>query len=417
MFGANGQGARPAMSRKQKCLAALDAGSAKTCLLVAEEIGGKLAFRGFGQADSKGWKRGAIINLEAAESSIRRAMEAAEEDAGLALECVVVGIGASQIKGVNSHGGINISSRQRQIQREDMRRAVEEARKVNLPPDRVVLHVAPQEFQLDSLEAIRDPLGMSGGRLEADVHVITAAAPAHSNLIQAVHGAGLEVEDTVFEALAAGEAMIGSDERELGVILADIGAGSTDVVVYAQGILQHSFSVPIGGDHFTNDIAVGLRTPIPEAERIKRAFGVALEEMAGELISIEVPRVGDRPSRLAPQREVAQILQPRAAELLELIFDELCRNGLERQVGGGVVFTGGGARLAGLCDLTEQALAPSARIGLAPRLDGLPPSLQEPAYAAAIGLLFYAQRLRLTRPAAGYGVLGKLRELFTGGWA
>jgi cell division protein FtsA len=404
------------LSSKQKSLVALDAGSAKTCVLVAaEDEQGRLRFRGWGCAESKGWKKGAIINLEAAVLSIRRAMEAAEESAGTEIERAVVGVGAAHVKGLNSRGGINISSRHREIQKEDVRRAIEEARRVQILPDRVILHVIPQEYLLDSLEGIRDPVGMTGGRLEVNVHVITAAVTAQTNLVTAVNRAGLEVEETVFEALAASEAAVGSDERELGVVVADIGAGSTDVVVYHQGYLQHSFSLPVAGDHFTNDIAVGLRTPIPEAERIKRGFGVATLELAGESVSIEVPRVGDRPSRLVPQMELARVLQPRAQELLELIFDELRRAGLERQMGGGVVFTGGGARLAGLCDIAEQVLNPSARIGLAPRLEGSPEELCEPAYTTLLGLLYYAQRLRQVRRSKEQTPWGRMKSIFTGG--
>ncbi len=404
------------MSSKQKILAALDAGSAKTCVLVAEENEqGKLRFKGWGCSESKGWKKGGIINLEAAVLSIRLAMEAAEESAGTHIERAVAGVGAAQVKGLNARGGINISSRHREIQKDDVRRAIDEARKVQILPDRVILHVIPQEYLLDSLEGIRDPVGMMGGRLEVNVHVVTAAATAQTNLVTAANRAGLEVEDTAFEALAAAEAVIGSDERELGVVLADIGAGSTDVVVYQQGYLQHSFTLPVAGDHFTNDIAVGLRTPIPEAERIKRGFGVASIDMAGDSVSIEVPRVGDRPPRLVPQQELARVLQPRAQELLEMIREELNRSGLEGQVGAGVVFTGGGARLAGLCDVAEQILNPSARIGLAPRLEGSPEELCEPAYTTLLGLLYYAQRLRQVRRAKEQSPWVKVKSLFSGG--
>ena len=403
------------MSRKQKHLVALDAGSSKTCVLVAEvEESGRLKFRGMGSAESKGWKKGAIINLDAAVGSIRKAMEDAEKESGLPIERAVVGLGAAQVKGLNSRGGINISSRHREIQREDMRRAIEEARRVSLLPDRVVLQVVPQEFLLDSLEGIRDPVGMMGGRLEVNVHVITAAATAQTNLVTAANRAGLEVEETVHEAMAAAEAAVGTDERELGVVVADIGAGSTDVVVYHQGYLQHSTSLPVAGDHFTNDIAVGLRTAIPEAEKIKRSFGVAMAELAGESVFIEVPRVGDWPSRLVPQQLLAQILQPRAQELLELISEEVRHAGLEHQVGAGIVFTGGGARLAGLCDLAEQTQNMTARIGLAPRLQEAPDSLCEPAYTTLLGLLYYAQRLQQTRHGWEASLASRLKSLFTG---
>jgi len=337
----------------------------------------------------------------------------------------VVGIGASQVKGLNARGGINISSRQREISKDDQRKAVDEARRVNMPPDRVVLHVAPQEYALDSLEGIRDPVGMMGQRLEVNVHVITAAGLAQMNLVTAANHAGLLVEETVYEALAAAEAALNPDERELGVVLADIGAGSTEVIAYQHGSIQHSFTVPVGGDHFTNDIAVGLRTPIPEAERIKCGFGVAMASLAGASTSIEVPRVGDRPPRLVPQVELGEILQPRSQELIELIYDELQRAGLDRHTSAGIVFTGGGARLAGLCDLAEQAMSLSARIGLAPRLDGMgagvnsgvPENICEPVYTTLMGLLYYAQRLRQARQGADEGWLDKVKKHLTGGWS
>ncbi len=374
-----------------------------------------MKFLGFGEAESRGWRKGAIINLDAAVASIRKAVEEAEKAASLPIERAVLGLGAGMVKGVNSRGGITISSRQREIQREDVRRAIEEARRIHLPAGRVVLHVVPQEYLLDSLNGIRDPVGMLGGRLEVNVHVITSAAAAMQSLISAANRAGLEVEETVHEGLAAAEAVVGSDERELGVVVADIGAGSTDVVVYRQGCLEHSCSIPVGGDHFTNDIAVGLRTPIPEAEKIKLSFGVAMIVLAGESVFIEVPSVGDRPSRMVPQQKLAQILEPRAQELLGLIRDELAHAGLEGQVGGGIVFAGGGARLSGLCDLAEQVLDMSARIGLPPRLDGLPESISEPAYTTVMGLLFYAQRLRLAREVRQEGLGARLKSFLAGG--
>ncbi len=406
------------VSRKQKNLAVVDAGSAKTCVLVAEEQeNGQLRFLSFGCAESKGWRKGAIINLEAVVGCLRKAMEDAEQEARLPIERAVMGLGAGQVKGVNSRGGISISSRQREIQHEDVRKAIGEARRISLPPDRKVLHVVPQEYLLDSMNGIRDPVGMVGSRLEANVHIITSAATAMDNLVSASNRAGLEVEEVVHEAYAAAEAVLEADERELGVILADVGAGSTDAVVYHHGCLVHSFSLPVGGEHFTNDIAVGLRTPIPEAEKIKRSFGVAMVAMAGEIVSIEVPSVGDRPSRMVPRQKLGQILEPRAQELLGLIKEELTRAGLERQTGGGIVLTGGGARLTGLCDLAEQVLDMPARIGLPPRLEGAPDLLYEPAYTALLGLLFYAQHLRLVRNGFrnNTGLAARLKSFLVGG--
>lgn len=403
------------MNGKQKHLVALDAGSVKTCALVAEVTpSGKLKCLALGRAESKGWRKGLIINLDAAVSAIRKAVEEVEQAIGAPVESTVVGLGASQLKGINSRGGITISSRQREIQRDDVRKALEVARNIPLPSDCAVLHVVPQEFLLDSQDGIRDPVGMMGGRLEANVHIVTAAAGAVTNLVTAANRAGLVVEETVLEPLAAAEAVLNSDERELGVVLLDIGASSTDVVVFRQGSLQHTFTIPIGGDHFTNDIAVGLRTPIPDAEKIKRSFGVATHLLAGENTSIEVPSVGDRPSRLMPQQALADILEPRAQELLCMVKEEMRRVGLERQVGAGVVLTGGAARLAGMCDIAEEVMDVPARIGLPVKLDGAPEALDHPAYAALVGLLFFAQRARQRREAKQTGLGPKIRSFFAG---
>ncbi len=401
------------MNGKPKHLVALDAGSIKTCALVAEvTASGKLKCLALGRAESKGWRKGLIINLDAAVASIRKAVEEAERAIGAPVESVVLGLGASQVRGVNSRGGITISSRQREIQRDDVRKALEVARNIPVPQDCAIVHVIPQEFLLDSQDGIRDPVGMMGGRLEANVHIITASAGALTNLVTAANRAGLVVEETVLEPLAAAEAVLNSDERELGVVLLDIGASSADMVVFRMGALQHTCTIPIGGDHFTNDIAVGLRTPIPDAEKIKRSFGVATHLLAGENTSIEVPSVGDRPSRLLPQRALADILEPRAQELLSLVKEELRRVGLDRQVGAGAVLTGGAARLAGMCDIAEEVLGVPARIGLPVKLDGGPEALDHPAYSALVGLLFFAQRARARRDSRPAGLGPRIRSFF-----
>jgi cell division protein FtsA len=403
------------LNRKQKFLVALDAGSAKTCALAAEVTpSGKLRCIALGRAESKGWRKGLIVNLDAVVASIRKAVEEAEQTLGAPVESAVVGLGASQIKGLNSRGGITISSRQREIQRDDVRKALEVARTISLPGDFDVVHVVPQEFLLDSQDGIRDPVGMVGSRLEVNVHVVTAAKGALTNLITAVNRAGLEVEDTVLEPMAAAEACLNSDERELGVVLLDIGSGSTDAVVFEHGALRHSFSIPIGGDHFTNDVAVGLRTPVADAETIKRSFGVATKLLVGDNTFVEVPSVGDRPSVQKPQRLLAEIIEPRAQELLERVRDELRRTGLMK-IGAGAVLTGGGARLTGLCDVAEQVLDAPARIGLPVRLEGVSAdTLQQPAYASLVGLLFFAQRVRQRREVQQAGFGSKVKAFFSG---
>ena len=403
------------MNLKDNHLVAVDAGSSKTCALVAEVTGaGTLRCVALGRAESKGWRKGLIVNLDAAVASIRKAVEEAEQAINAPIESAVVGLGASQVKGVNSRGGITLSSRHREIQRDDVRKALDAARNVSLPSDCGIVHVIPQEFLLDLQDGIRDPVGMIGSRLEVNVHVVTAASSAMTNLVTAANRAGLVVEETVLEPLAAAEAVLTSDARELGVVLLDIGAGSSDGAVFRQGSLQHTFTIAIGGDHFTNDIAVGLRTPIPDAEKIKRTFGVATHLLVGENTSIEVPSVGDRPSRLVPQKYLADVLEPRAEELIRLVRDELRRAGLERQMGAGIVLTGGGARLGGLCDVAEDVLDTPARIGLPPRIEGGRDELCHAEYAALVGLLFFAQRVRQKRDASNKGLGARLKSFFAG---
>jgi cell division protein FtsA len=400
---------------KDKFLVALDAGSTKTCALAAEvNAEGGLVFRALGSAESRGWRKGLIVNLDAAVACIRKAVEEAEQALGAPIERAVVGLGAAQVKGLNSRGGLTISSRPREVTAEEVRRALEVARTVHLPPDCAIVHVIPQDFVLDSQDSIGDPVGMVGARLEVNAHIVSAAAPALANLVASANRAGLVVDETVFEPLAAAEVVLNADERELGVVLADIGGGSTDVVVFRHGALQHSFTLPIGGEHFTNDIAVGLRTPIPDAEKIKRSFGVATQLLAGENTSIEVPSVGDRPSRLVPQRLLAEILEPRAQELLGLLRDELRRMSLDRQIGAGIVLTGGGARLSGLCDVAEDVFDAPARIGLPPKFEGAPDSLQHPGYAALVGLLNFAHRSMLRREAIRPGFFARLKSMVAG---
>ncbi len=402
------------MKSKDKFLVALDAGSTKTCALVAEASAqGHLVFRALGRAESRGWRKGLIVDLEGAIRSIRQAVDEAEQALGAPIEHVVLGLGASQVKGMNSRGGIALSSRPREIHAEDVLRAQESAGTLNLPREIVRLHVLPQEFVVDGQGDILNPIGMAGSRLDVNVHVITAAAAPQSNLVACANRAAVSVDEIVFEALAAAESVLNADERELGVVLVDIGGGSTDCIVFRHGASQHSFSLPIGGEHFTNDIAVGLRTPTADAERIKRSFGIATRQLAGENSSIEVPSVGERPSRLEPQVRLAEILEPRAQELLGLVRDELRRAGLDRQLGAGVVLTGGGARLSGLCDVADDIFGAPARIGL-PALPGAPDTLEHPSYAALVGLLSFALRYRERSEAEQPGFFTKFKSMIAG---
>ncbi|HZQ92338.1 MAG TPA: cell division protein FtsA [Terriglobales bacterium] len=396
----------------ENVLAAIDVGSAKTCVLVAESGESGLRYLGHGVAESRGSRKGVIVDLEKAIAAIQRAMVAAEEAAGVEVEHGVTGIAGAHIRGVNSRGGVVLGSRAREITRDDVRQAVERARAITLPPDRKVLHLLPQEFLLDEQTGIRDPLGMMATRLEVKVHVATAADSASQNVVTALNRAGIHVDDTIFEALASAESVLRADERELGVCLADIGAGSTDVVVCHNGVVVHTAVIPIGGDHFTSDVAVGLRTPLVDAEKIKRMFGCAVVTRIPEANEIEVPAVGDRPSRLMPQRLLGEVLEPRARELFEMLRDNLRHAGVFELCGAGLVLTGGGARLNSMTEIAEDVLRKPARLAAPAALGRMPETLAEPEYATVLGMATYAQRSRVARGAQEQGIGAKLKSLF-----
>jgi cell division protein FtsA len=288
---------------------------------------------------------------------------------------------------------------------------VDRARAIALPPDREVLHLLPQEFILDDQSGIRDPLGMMASRLEAKVHMVTASSSATQNVVTAVNRAGIHADDTVYEPLACADSVLRSDERELGVCLIDLGAGSTDFIVYHEGSVVHSAAIPIGGDHFTGDVAVGLRTPVPDAEKIKRMFGCAVVTRIPEGNEIEVPSVGDRPSRMVSQRLLGEILEPRARELIEMLRDHLRQSGVLEICGAGLVFTGGATRLPWLLEIAESVLRKSARIACPMPLARMPEQLSEPEFATMVGMIFYGHRARQARGAQEDRWSNKLKAL------
>ena len=399
-------------NKQQELITAIDVGSAKTFVLVAEVLEGAVRYLGHGTHESRGSRKGAIVDLEKAVVSIQRAVEKAEAAAGVAVESAVVGVGGVHLRGVNSRGGVTLASRAREITRDDIRDAVEKARAVALPPDWQVMHLLPQEFIVDEQNSVRDPAGMLGSKLEVQVHVVTALSTMTQNAVTALNRAGVEVLDTIFEPLACAECVLKADERELGVCLLDIGAGSTELIVYHEGVVRHSGVVPIGGDHFTNDLAVGLRTPLADAEKLKRSFGSGVVTRVPEGHEIEVPAVGDRPSRLMPQRFLAEVLEPRAGELFEHVRDNLRQAGALELCGAGMVLTGGGSRLAHLAEIAEQTVRKPARLGRPAPMAKLPAELAEPDFAAAIGMVFYANRSRYARRKDEAGLAGKLKSFF-----
>jgi cell division protein FtsA len=395
-------------------LTAIDVGSAKTCALMAEITDNGLRYRGHGVADSRGSRKGVIVELEKAVAAIQKAVEGAEDTAGAAIEHAIVGIGGSHVRGLNTHGGISLGTRPREIGRDEIKQAVERARAIPLPPDREILHLLPQEFILDNQPGIHDPMGMMAARIEVRVHMVTAATSATQNVITAVNKAGVHVDDTVFEPLAGADSVLRADERELGVCLADIGAGSTELIVFQQGAVAHTAVIPLGGDHFTSDLSVGLCTALVEAEKIKKVYGNAIVTLIPEGNEVEVPSVGDRPSRLLPQRLVAEILEPRARELFEMMRDALRQSGMYEICIAGVVLTGGGSRLPGIFDVAESALRKPVRLSWPAPLAKMPATLSEPEFAAVLGMVNYGQRARIARGLQDGGLGSRLKAMLVG---
>jgi cell division protein FtsA len=393
-------------------LTAIDVGSAKTCAMVAEVSDAGVRYRAHGLCDSRGSRKGVIIDLEKAIASVQQAVEKAENAAGAPIEHAVVGVAGAHVRGITSQGGISFGSKAREVSKEDIRQAVERAKSINLPLDRQILHLLPQEFILDDQPGLREPAGMMGSKLEVKVHVVTSSISATQNVVTTLNRAGIHVDDTVFEALACADAVLRQDERELGVCLADIGAGSTDLIVFHEGAVIHTGVVPVGGDHFTNDVAVGLRTPLADAEKIKRMFGCAVVTRIPESTEIEVPSVGDRPSRLMSQRLLGEVLEPRARELFEILREHLRASGVMELMPAGIVLTGGGSRLASMAEIAEDVLRKPVRIGLPASLSKMPPELAQPEFSTVIGMALHAYRVRMLQGQQEQGLGSKLKRLF-----
>jgi len=402
------------LSKKDKYIVGLDIGSTKTCALIAEIADDQVKFLSLGAAESKGLRKGLIVNLDATVSSIRRSAEEAEGVSGVPIESAVIGVAGSHVRGVNSRGGVTLGNRGRDIEREDVRHAVDAARNISLPEDREILHVLPHEFIVDAHDGIKDPLGMIGQRLETNVHLVTSSVAATQNLVTAANRAGILISDTVLEPLAAAESSLTQDERELGCCLVDIGGGTTEIIVFGGGVVRHTGAVPVGGDHFTNDLAVGLRTPIPEAERIKRHHGWAAASQMTEDKALEIASVGDRPPRTVFSRMLTEIIEPRAQELLALIRDELLRSGLIKQIPAGFVLAGGGARLHGLVESAEESFRLPVRIAEPKGLLDMPEQVAQPEYAAVVGLVLYGAKARRVQAQRTANLVSKLKSMFAG---
>src|SRR5437867_2337916 len=396
------------MGRREKNIVGLDIGSTKVCTLIAAvhensnrgDVESGFEPIGLGLAESRGLKRGAVVSIEATVVSIKKSISEAESMAGCEVEMVYVGLAGPHIRSFNSRGVTSIPTRSREINSDDVRRVIETARAIALSPDREIIHILPQEFIVDDQQGIGDPIGMFGTRLEANVHIVTSSTTAAQNVVTAVNRSGLLVGDTVLEPIAIGEAILSEDEKELGCVLVDIGGGKTNLAIYHHGAVRHTVVVPLGGELFTNDIAVGLRTSIPEAERLKREHACALASLTEGDKVFEIVGVGSRHTREVAQQVLNDIVQPRAEEIVHIVRNEIRTAGYERQAGAGVVLTGGGAMLRGLADLAEEILDLAVRVG-APAAFGESllekrPQLMGPEFATVTGLVLYGERRRKT---------------------
>lgn len=407
------------MARRERYLAGLDIGTSKIAAIVSELMDdGSLEVIGVGVAEAKGIRRGAVVNLEAAIESIKRAVEEAELMAGVEIDSVYLAVSGPHIKGFNSRGVIAVAGKNREITRDDVRRAIDAAKAVALPTGREILHVLPQDFVVDDQDGIGAPVGMTGARLEVNVHIVTGGTTATQNVVACVNRAGMSVVDTVIEQLAASEAVLDADEKELGVAIVDIGGGTTDLAIFERGSLWHTAVISVGGDHFTNDIAVGLRTPIPDAEKLKRRSGCSLASLVDEDETVEVASVGGRHPRVISRRVLSEILQPRAEEIFHLVWDEIRRAGYEKSLNSGIVLSGGGAILEGMPELAEQIFDLPIRRGCPTGVGSLADHVNNPQFATAVGLVVYAQRnhvgeaSRMVGAGAFGRVAGRLRGLF-----
>ncbi|MET0987529.1 MAG: cell division protein FtsA [Steroidobacteraceae bacterium] len=368
----------------------LDIGTSKVVAIVGELTNErKLEVVGLGSHPSRGLKRGVVVNIESTVQSIQRAVEEAELMAGCEIHSVYAGIAGSHVRSLNSHGIVAIKNKE--VTAEDVDRVIDAARAVAIPADQKILHILPQEFLIDSQEGIREPIGMSGVRLEAKVHIVTGAESAAQNIVKCVQRCGLSVEDIVLEQLASSYAVLADDEKELGVCLVDIGGGTTDIAVFSGGAIRHTAVIPIAGDQVTNDIAVSLRTPTHHAEEIKMKYACALSQLANSDETIEVPSVGDRPARRLARQTLAEVVEPRYEELFALIREELRRSGFEEVIAAGVVLTGGSAKMEGAVELAEEVFHMPVRLGLPQQVTGLADVVRNPIHATGVGLLLYGR--------------------------
>ena len=402
------------MAKREELIVGLDIGTTKVACLVGEITDDGVDIIGVGTQPCHGLKKGVVVNIDATVAAVQKAVEEAEHMAGVEITQVYAGIAGSHIKAFHSEGVVAI--RDREVRPGDIERVIEAAKAVNIPQDREILHVVPREFSIDNQDGIKEPRGMSGVRLEAKVHIVTAASASAQNIVKCCTRCNLQVQELVLEPLATAEAVLTSDEKELGVAVLDIGGGTSDLVIYNEGALVHTSVLPVGGHQLTNDIAVGLRTPMSEAERIKHKHGCALSSLISEDEMIEVPSVGGRPPRLMHRTVLSDILQPRVDEIFTLVRAEIERCGLQDMLASGLVVTGGSTILQGLPELAEEVLGMPVRRGIPQGVGGLHEVVRSPIYSTAVGLVIYGARqqdglyMPSSRDGAGMGLRGDRRN-------
>jgi cell division protein FtsA len=395
-----------AKKTERNLIVGLDIGTTKVAAIVGELTSeGHIEVIGIGSSPSRGLKKGVVVNLESTVNSIQRAIEEAELMAGCQIKSVFAGIAGSHIRSLNSHGIVAIKDKE--VTQYDIDRVIDSARAVAIPADQKILHILPQEFVIDLQEGIKEPVGMSGIRLEAKVHMVTSSVSAQQNIIKCIRRCGLEVDDIVLEQLASCTAVLTEDEKELGVCLIDIGGGTTDIAIFVDGAIKHTAVIPIAGDQVTNDIAVALRTPTVNAEDIKRKYACALTQLASVEGTIEVPSIGDRAPRKISTQNLAEIIEPRYEELMLLVQSELRRSGYEELIAAGIVLTGGSAKVMGLIELAEEIFHMPVRMGVPQNVTGLAEVVKNPIHATGVGLLMYGKE---------HQVLGKSVDFESGGW-
>ncbi len=369
----------------------LDIGTSKVAAIVAEITpDGEIEIIGIGSHPSRGLKKGVVVNIESTVQSIQRAVEEAELMAGCQIDTVYVGIAGSHVRSLNSHGIVAI--RDREVFPQDIERVIDAAQAVAIPADQKVLHIVPQEYLIDSQEGVREPLGMSGVRLEAKVHLVTCATNAAQNIEKCIERCGLRVKEVILEQLASSYAVLTDDERELGVCMVDIGGGTTDIAVFTDGAIRHTAVIPIAGDQVTNDIAMALRTPTANAEEIKIKYACALTQLARPDETIKVPGVGDKPAKELSRQALAEVVEPRYDELFTLVQAELRRSGFEDLIAAGIVLTGGSSKMEGVVELAEEIFHMPVSLGVPKHITGLKDIVRNPIYATGVGLLLYGKQ-------------------------